>query len=126
MSPFTQKVVIAVKSIPAGNVASYGQIALMVGVPRAARQVGWILHQYSDETGTPWWRVINNAGRISTTCLDHTALDQKAHLEKEGIKVTKKLNVAIEKYRYRPKAADLKNIKLTDEYIYRVLEKYDL
>jgi len=96
----------------------------MAGVPRAARQVGWILHDYSDKYNLPWWRVINNAGRISTNCLDHTALMQKEFLEKENIIVNKDLTLDIEKYRYRPSKKTLSVLELDPEYIYIINQKY--
>ena len=73
----------------------------MAEFPRGARQVGWILHQSGDDF--PWWRVINNSGRISTNCLEHTALFQKELLVNEGVKVTDKFEIDIEKYRYKPR-----------------------
>jgi len=123
-SKFTKQILKVVKMIPEGNVVSYGQVALMAGVPRGARQVGWILHQHGDQV--PWWRVINNAGRISTKCIEHHASLQKEFLEKEGIKVTKKLNIDIEKYRWRPSQEILDNLSLEDEYIFKILEKYTI
>ena len=124
MSKFKDKIVQIVKLIPSGYVVSYGQVALMAGVPRAARQVGWVLHDYSDKYNLPWWRVINNAGRISTNCLDHTALMQKEFLEKENIIVNKDLTLDIEKYRYRPSKKTLSVLELDPEYIYIINQKY--
>jgi len=124
MSKFSEKVVEIVKTIPEGTVVSYGQVALMAGVPRAARQVGWILHHFGDQV--PWWRVINNAGRISTKCLEHPANMQKILLEKEGVNVTVSLKIDIEKYRYRPDIADLSRFALADSYITILIEKYGI
>jgi len=73
MSKFKDKVIQIVRKIPKGKVASYGQVALMAGIPRAALQVGWVLHLSGDDGITPRWRVINNAGRISTKCIEHNA-----------------------------------------------------
>ena len=122
MSKFKDKVLDIVKKVPAGAVVSYGQVALMAGIPRAARQVGNVLHEYGDTV--PWWRVINNAGRISTNCIEHTALNQKELLEKEGVKVTKSLNIAIEKYRFRPSQKLIDSFALPDDYIAQLIEKY--
>ena len=124
MSKFKDKIVLIVKLIPSGYVVSYGQVALMAGVPRAARQVGWVLHDYSDKYNLPWWRVINNGGRISTNCLDHTALMQKEFLEKENIIVNKDLTLDIEKYRYRPSKKTLSVLELEPEYIFIINQKY--
>ena len=108
--------------IPKGNVVSYGQVSLMAGVPRGARQVGWILHQHGDQV--PWWRVINNAGRISTKCIEHHANIQKDLLEKENIKITQNLNIEIEKYRWKPKQDILIELQLDDEYLFTILDKF--
>ena len=52
-----------VRRIPEGRVATYGQIARLAGHPRAARQVGYAMHQCPP--GLPWPRVINARGRLS-------------------------------------------------------------
>ncbi len=95
MSDFFQNVYAWVRKIPEGKVATYGQIAALIGHPRAARMVGWALHQLppSKLSDIPWHRVINRHGDISTTCLDHTADEQAFLLKKEGITVSEKDNV---------------------------------
>jgi methylated-DNA-protein-cysteine methyltransferase-like protein len=100
MSLFTDQVLKAVSSVPYGKVVSYGQVALMVGVPRAAIQVGWVLHQHGDEV--PWWRVINVKGRISTSCMEHTAALQKALLESEGVVVSDDMIIDMAVFRFVP------------------------
>ena len=57
----------AVQAIPRGRVATYGQVAAMVGVPRGARAVGWALRALSTaaERSVPWHRVVGAGGRIS-------------------------------------------------------------
>lgn len=126
MSVFKQKVYEIVRNIPKGKIVSYGQVALMAGVPRAAIQVGWVLHISNEEDKLPWWRVINNAGRISTTCLEHTAQMQKEILESEGIVVKPKLKIEIEKYRFIPDMKFLNKMKLSEEYIHKLIEKYSI
>jgi methylated-DNA-protein-cysteine methyltransferase-like protein len=74
-----------VRQIPRGRVTTYGQIALLCGHPGAARTVGWALHALPANTDVPWQRVINAAGRISTTCVTHPADLQRRLLEDEGI-----------------------------------------
>lgn len=81
------------KKIPKGRVASYGQIAAMIGTPRAARQVGWALHCMPNDSSIPWHRVINSKGYISTTCLEHPSDLQKQLIEKEGLEVVRKNNL---------------------------------
>lgn len=101
MSEFRDKIISVVYQIPKGKVASYGQIALYVDAPRAARQVGWVLNKCGEAPSFPWWRVINNAGRISIKGSEYSAIEQKSRLESEGIKVSENLEIDIEKYRWK-------------------------
>jgi len=65
VSPFSEEVIKIIQAIPAGKVASYGQIAMIAGNPRAARQVSRILHTCTKKYNLPWHRVINSQGKIS-------------------------------------------------------------
>jgi methylated-DNA-protein-cysteine methyltransferase-like protein len=123
MSKFSEKVFDVIYSIPEGTVVSYGQVALYVGIPRAARQVGWILRQ-QDKPDLPWWRVINNAGRITIKGHRYNDADlQKKLLLAEDIHVTEDLEIDIEHYRFRASRKQLVKFKLEDEYIDTVLQK---
>lgn len=84
---FFERVWLVVKQIPRGKVASYGQIAAMLGHPQAARTVGWALNALSgpQAEAVPWQRVINSAGRISISRADLSADIQRAMLEVEGV-----------------------------------------
>lgn len=84
---FFERVYLLVQQIPRGRVASYGQIAALLGHPQAARTVGWALNALrgSDVNDVPWQRVINSAGRISISRADLGADLQHALLEEEGI-----------------------------------------
>jgi methylated-DNA-protein-cysteine methyltransferase-like protein len=84
---FFARVWLLVRQIPRGRVASYGQIAALLGHPQAARTVGWALNALTREQAVdvPWQRVINSAGRISTSRADLTADVQRALLEEEGV-----------------------------------------
>ena len=93
---FKEKVLEIVKKIPYGRVTTYGTVATLVGVPRGARLVGGVLHFNID--ASPWHRVINRHGFISTKCLDHPKQLQKALLEQEGIEVSEDFMVDLEKY----------------------------
>jgi len=64
---FFRRVYALVREIPRGRVATYGQVASMLGVPRGARAVGWALRALpGDEAGrVPWHRVVGAGGRIS-------------------------------------------------------------
>jgi len=80
---FFDKVYQLVCLIPPGRVATYGQIAALLGYPRAARTVGWALHALSDEQAqvVPWQRVVGAGGRITTSCETHSAPRQRQLLE---------------------------------------------
>jgi methylated-DNA-protein-cysteine methyltransferase-like protein len=125
MSKFKEQVIKVVNLIPYGKVASYGQIALYVGAPRAARQVGWILNQLESKTPVPWWRVVNNEGRISIKASRYTAHDQKILLEDEGVKVDSDFTFDIESYRFRPNAFFIKNLELDSIYLQKILENLE-
>lgn len=63
---FRERVLALVAQIPAGQVATYGQIAALAGSPRAARQVGGVLSALPPDLSVPWQRVINRQGSLST------------------------------------------------------------
>ena len=69
-----------VRQIPRGRVISYGQIARLLGFPRAARQVGWAMRKCPDEL--PWQRVIKADGSIAG---GGYAELRRALLEAEGV-----------------------------------------
>ena len=55
-----------IAEIPRGNVASYGQIAEIAGIPRGARQVGYALRQLPEGyRAVPWHRVLQVSGKIA-------------------------------------------------------------
>lgn len=103
MQNFKQNVIEIVKQIPYGKVASYGDIAVYADTPRAARQVGWILNKLPENSDVPWWRVVNNVGRISIKDSEYSALDQKELLISEGIDVRDDFTFDIKRYRWHPK-----------------------
>ncbi|MGE3512011.1 MAG: MGMT family protein [Vicinamibacterales bacterium] len=60
---FTRRVLGVVRRIPAGRVASYGQVAALAGQPRAARAVGNIMRAAA-VPGLPYHRVVGAGGRL--------------------------------------------------------------
>ena len=73
-----------IRCIPAGCVATYGQIARRLGMPRGARTVGWALHNVHEDHEVPWHRVVNAQGRSSLPAGAGAEL-QRALLEDEGV-----------------------------------------
>jgi len=114
---FKEGVIKIVQKIPRGRVVSYSQVALYLGLPRAAREVGWILNQLEENTPIPWWRVVNNKGRISIKGSRYSAEDQRKLLRDEGILVKDDLTFDIEKYRFIPDMGFINNLKLDPIYL---------
>lgn len=75
----------AVRRIPRGRVATYGQIALMAGSPRASRAVGWALHVNPTPGVIPCHRVVNREGRLAPAFAFGGQEVQRALLEEEGV-----------------------------------------
>ena len=72
-----------VSMIPAGSVASYGQIAALIGYPSHARFVGTTLKNLPKGSKLPWYRVVNASLRISQRGGGEAR--QRKLLEAEGI-----------------------------------------
>jgi len=54
-----------VNAVPKGQVATYGQIAKLAGMPQQSRLVGRILSRLPKNSKLPWHRVVNSQGRVS-------------------------------------------------------------
>lgn len=103
MSEFQKAILAAVQQIPYGKVASYGQIAAYIGVPRAARQVGWAMGALEHAQDFPWWRVLNKAGKITIKGNQFaTATLQKQLLEAEGVAVSDAFTLDMARYNVKP------------------------
>ncbi len=86
-------------SIPAGTVATYGQVAALAGLPRRARLVGGVLAALPSDSRLPWHRVVNAQGRSS---LPGAAGErQRALLREEGVEVTAG-RVSLARFRWTP------------------------
>jgi len=83
---FFVRVYQAVRRIPRGRVATYGQVASLAGTPRGARAVGWALRALRGGLAArvPWHRVVGYGGRISPRAGGGEAL-QRARLTAEGV-----------------------------------------
>lgn len=78
----------AVKRIPKGKVATYGQIAELAGDKKMARAVGNALHKNPDPEGIPCYRVVNARGELAGEFAFGGEGAQAALLEADGIEVT--------------------------------------
>jgi methylated-DNA-protein-cysteine methyltransferase-like protein len=100
-----------VRRIPRGQVATYGQVAAILGVPRAARAVGGAMR--SCPPNLPWHRVVNARGAISLRANIGGMVTQRILLEHEGVPVRRGA-VSLARYRWpgRPRRAPLALAKL--------------
>jgi methylated-DNA-protein-cysteine methyltransferase-like protein len=89
-----------VSLIPKGKLVSYGQVAAMAGCPRAARQVGWVLHSLPKGSKIPWQRVVNAKGYIPSRGRIDEALEQMLLLRTEGIEVGDDFAIDLDQYRW--------------------------
>lgn len=78
-----EKVYEVVRKIPKGKVATYGQIAEMVGT-RDSRKVGWALHANKDPK-TPCHRVVSRVGGLAANFAFDGEKEQRRRLEAEGV-----------------------------------------
>lgn len=87
----------AVKRIPRGRVATYGQVAEMAGDKKMARAVGNALHKNPDPEHIPCFRVVNAKGELAGAFAFGGVNAQAGLLEAEGVEV-KDGKVDLEKY----------------------------
>ena len=93
-----------VRRIPRGRVATYGQVAVLAGLPGHARQVGYALHSLPQGTRLPWHRVINARGEVSRRRRPGDELSQRMRLEQEGVGFDLRGRVALARVGWRPGA----------------------
>jgi methylated-DNA-protein-cysteine methyltransferase-like protein len=89
-----------VAQVPKGKVVTYGQVAALVGAPRAARAVGMALRYLPRELSqkVPWQRVINSSGGISIRGDVIRVEEQRWLLENEGVKFDRSGKVDLKKH----------------------------
>ena len=85
MTEFTRRIYDTVKRIPEGYVASYGQIAFLSGRPRAARIVGYALHNNPEPGVIPCHRVVFKDGSLCPSFAFGGENIQRNLLENEGV-----------------------------------------
>lgn len=74
-----------VRRIPEGNVATYGQIARLAGMPRCGRIVGYAMSSCPSGGGVPCHRVVDRLGRTKAAFDILGPGTQRALLEAEGV-----------------------------------------
>ncbi|GMV93266.1 MAG: hypothetical protein AMXMBFR82_30440 [Candidatus Hydrogenedentota bacterium] len=114
---FYEAVYRLVRAIPRGRVMTYGQIATILGAPRAARAVGYALRACKSKD-IPWQRVINHRGAISGRGDIERPHLQRVLLEREGVRFNAEDRCDLKKLRWEPPDPD--------EYAYADLDDADL
>ena len=99
-----RRIYAAVRRIPRGRVATYGDVARLAGMPRQPRLVGYALHATPDSVRIPWHRVVNAQGKISTgRGVAGGELPQRFRLEREGVLFGPSGRIPLETYRWKPR-----------------------
>ena len=106
MGEFSEQVFAVVRRIPRGAVASYGQVARLVGKPRAARYVGYALHANpapgDDAADIPCHRVVFKDGALCKGYAFGGPDVQRRMLEKEGVSFSDDDHVDMEACGWNP------------------------
>ena len=97
MKTFNEQVYDIVARIPAGRVATYGQIARMIGRPKMARFVGFSSNN-KNSWHLPWHRVVFKDGRL----IPGWAEQQRRDLSAEGVKFRSDGTIDMDKYQWNP------------------------
>jgi len=93
-----------VRRIPKGRVATYGQIAAIVGIPRHARQVGYALGAAPEGRNLPWQRVINAKGEVSQRARPGSDDFQQVLLEAEGVEFDRHGRTDLKRFQWNPRS----------------------
>lgn len=101
-----ERILLTIRDIPEGSVASYGQVAEIAGVPRGARQVAYALRHVPDGESVPWHRVLLSSGKLAFEVGSGPFRKQKSRLAGENVPL---LNgrVDMQKYRWQPDLDEL-------------------
>jgi methylated-DNA-protein-cysteine methyltransferase-like protein len=80
------RILAAIRAIPEGQVAGYGEVARRAGVPGRARLVARLL-SHNDDARLPWHRVLRSDGRIAFPPDSPQFAEQCQRLRAEGVRV---------------------------------------
>ena len=92
---------LTLSQVPEGGVVSYGELAHLACLGRAARWVGRTLSQLPQDTRLPWHRVLGAGGRISLPVGSASGDEQRARLRSEGVTILNN-RVDIQRHGWRP------------------------
>lgn len=101
MEDFFKRVYSIVAKIPEGNVATYGQIARLLGEPRSARIVGWAMRAAPGDMYLPCHRVVNRLGELAPEYAFGSKQLQRDILQSEGITFKKDGCIDLKKHLWK-------------------------
>lgn len=101
-----QKIWKTALAVPAGCVASYGQIADLAGLPGRARLVGKVLGYAPQDMAVPWHRILRSNGQIAFPKGSDLAKQQTGLLQQEDVAVFNN-RVKLKEYQWKPDLAEL-------------------
>lgn len=84
--PTARRIYEAIRAVPRGQVAGYGEIARRAGLPGRARLVARLLAE-NDDPHLPWHRILRSDGRIAFPEGSRGFREQCARLRSEGVRV---------------------------------------
>jgi methylated-DNA-protein-cysteine methyltransferase-like protein len=97
---WVQNVWQVVEGIPRGHVLTYGEVARLAGMSRAARRVSLAMRRAPRTRKLPWHRVVNAQGRIAFPTDSSGHRQQRERLEREGV-VFVKGKIDLERHGYK-------------------------
>ena len=113
---FYRRMELVCEKIPYGKAATYGQIAMLCGKPRNARQVGFALsHRQLEEV--PAHRIVNSQGFLSGAAAFSVPGQQKAMLEAEGVRVSPENRVNLKRDGWKNSLEDARQLRETFEQL---------
>jgi methylated-DNA-protein-cysteine methyltransferase-like protein len=118
-SSFRERVWACVRAVPCGKVVTYGQVAAMLGVPRAARAVGSVLHHTPAHANVPCQRVVNRFGGLAPTYGWGGMEQHKRELEADGVQVRPDYTVDLRVFQWHPEPGEWSNGALSNLNIHR-------
>jgi methylated-DNA-protein-cysteine methyltransferase-like protein len=92
-----------ISRIPQRRVATYGQIAELVGIPGQPRRIGYALSALSGKADIPWHRVINAKGMISSRSGSGPDKLQRRLLKQEGVIFGSSGRIDLSRFQWRPR-----------------------
>ena len=95
--PVNERIIDVIRQVPYGQVATYGQIALIVG-DCTPRMVGFCLASLDFDSDVPWQRIINYKGMVSPRSSGHGSQLQREMLQEEGVLFDRKGRVSFRKF----------------------------